>query len=129
MSAPAVDLFADHHNTIDHIDRTVDPLTATAGALAVLALASWGAAVTAVRLNADAGNVVLAVGLASVVSICSAMCWCVASIRHHNRRLAEAMCYRIECDLDLQRRAGKPTSSDVGDNWQAYIAGRIDRDD
>lgn len=127
MSAPAVD-FADHHD-IDHLDRSVDSLTATAGALAVLAFASWGAAVTAVRLNADAGNVVLAVGLAAVVSICSAMCWCVASIRHHNRRLAEAMCYRIECDLDLRRRTEKPPGSAVDDSWRAYIAGRIDRDD
>lgn len=127
MSAPAVDLFADH-NTIDHVDRTVDSLTATATALGVLALASWVAAIVAVRLNADAGNVVLGVGLSAVISICSAMCWCVSMIRHHNRRMAEALCYRIEQDLELRRRTERPTEG-PDESWRAYLAGRIDRDD
>lgn len=127
--APAVDLFADNHN-IDHVDRTVDSLNATALALAVLAVATWAAAIATVQLDADPGGVVLTVGLAAVVSVCSAMCWCSASIRHHNRRTAEALCYRIEQDLELRRRVtDRSAGLDVSENWQAYIAGRIDRDD
>lgn len=127
--APAVDLFADNH-TIDRIDRTIDPLVATALALGVLAAASWGAAVATVRLDAHPGGVVLAVGMAAVISMCAAMCWCAASIRHHQRRTAEALCYRIEQDLELRRRVtDRSAGLDVSESWQAYIAGRIDRDE
>lgn len=130
MSAPTVDLFEDHHRAIDTIDHAVDAINTAAIAIGVLALASWGVAVATVRLRAATGTTVLAVGLAAVITVCSAMCWCAAGIRHYNRRLAEAICHRIEQDLDLHRRIDRPTPGvDVGDELRAYIAGRIDRDD
>lgn len=135
MSAPTAEHLFDEHN-IDHVDRYLDPLSALAGSLGVLALASWAAAIATHLIHVNATNigaVVIAVGLAAVVTVCAVICWCASAIRAHNRRIATVVCARIDAMGDLHGRrhpdqVGVPRP-DVDSELRAYLAGRIERDE
>lgn len=115
-------------------DRTVDPLTAGGIALTVVALACWIAAIITHTLNRNAPNdapVILIVGAAAVATVCSVVCFCAASLRHHHRRACLAICRKIEAVHAARPRPGPGQLQAAGPDveWRAYLAGRIDRDE
>lgn len=123
-----------------HAGRNVDLLAGVACLLGMLALVAWSIAGLAVQLDhrndrsTSAG--LLATVLASTITICAAACAVGAANRRYARALIDhdlAVLYR-----KLDRMAGPPPAPAGGanvlqpaaaDEWRAYLAGRLDRDD
>lgn len=101
----------DDHQPTD-LETRIDLFTVITAGLVVTATLAWiGAGCVANAVDGD--GVVVAVGVAAALTVCTAVVATAAANRHYMRRVF--VCNRSRGDTGLDS------------TWQAYLAGKLDR--
>ncbi len=121
--------------------RNVDILSAVAGVLAALAVVAWAITVLVhvqYRDDQNASAVVLAAVLAATITTCGVACAVGAANRRYARTVVDqdiaVLCRRLDRVVGVAGAPPAPVAGGVlpspaADEWRAYLAGRLDRDD